>query len=94
MSGRSTSKSRIDDGVLRLHLNRPDKRNAIDDSMVAAMIDSVDAAGRDEAVRAIVLSGEGDHFCSGFDIVSRNAEDGTGRGSGASSGACRRRPTG
>ncbi len=64
-----------DDGVLRLHLNRPDKRNALNDSMVAAMIDSIEAAGRDEAVRVIVISGAGDHFCSGFDIVSRNAGD-------------------
>jgi 2-(1,2-epoxy-1,2-dihydrophenyl)acetyl-CoA isomerase len=63
-----------DDGVLRLHLNRPDKRNALTDSMVAAMIDAIDSAGRDEAVRVIVISGAGDHFCSGFDIVSRNAE--------------------
>jgi 2-(1,2-epoxy-1,2-dihydrophenyl)acetyl-CoA isomerase len=62
------------EGVLRLHLNRPDKRNALTDSMVAAMIDSIDAAGRDEAVRVIVISGAGDHFCSGFDIVSRNAD--------------------
>jgi 2-(1,2-epoxy-1,2-dihydrophenyl)acetyl-CoA isomerase len=63
------------DGVLRLHLNRPDKRNALTDSMVAAMIDAIDAAGRDEAVRVIVISGAGDHFCSGFDIVSRNADN-------------------
>ena len=41
------------------------------------MIDSIDAAGRDEAVRVILISGAGDHFCSGFDIVSRNADDGT-----------------
>ena len=65
-----------DGGVLRLHLNRPDKRNALNDSMVAAMIDAIEAAGRDEAVRVIVISGAGDHFCSGFDIVSRNAGDG------------------
>jgi 2-(1,2-epoxy-1,2-dihydrophenyl)acetyl-CoA isomerase len=41
--------------------------------MVAAMIAAVDAAERDEAVRAILLSGAGDHFCGGFDIVARNA---------------------
>ena len=63
-------------GELRLHLNRPDKRNALSDAMVAAMIDAIEAAGRDEAVRVIVISGAGDHFCSGFDIVSRNAGDG------------------
>ncbi|MCU1462873.1 MAG: Enoyl-CoA hydratase/isomerase [Acidimicrobiales bacterium] len=60
-------------GVLRLELDRPDTRNALTDEVVAGLIDHVDAAGRDETVRVIVLSGAGDHFCSGFDIVARNA---------------------
>jgi 2-(1,2-epoxy-1,2-dihydrophenyl)acetyl-CoA isomerase len=66
---------RIDreDGVLRLHLDKPDKRNALDDDMVATLIAEVEAAGMDEAVRSILLTAEGEHFCSGFDIVSRNA---------------------
>ncbi|HEX6238186.1 MAG TPA: enoyl-CoA hydratase-related protein [Acidimicrobiales bacterium] len=63
---------RRDDGVLRLHLDKPAKRNALDDAMVATLIDEVDAAGRDEAVRAILVTAEGEHFCSGFDIVGRN----------------------
>lgn len=63
------------DGVLRLHLDKPDKRNALDDDMVTTLIDEVDAAGRDEAVRAILVTAEGDHFCSGFDIVTRNADN-------------------
>jgi 2-(1,2-epoxy-1,2-dihydrophenyl)acetyl-CoA isomerase len=63
-------------GVLRVHLDKPAKRNALDDDMVAALIDAVESAGRDEAVRAIVLTGAGDHFCSGFDIVARNNEGG------------------
>ena len=61
------------DAVLRLTLDRPDKRNALDDVMVAGLVDAVDAAGRDERVRAIVLAGAGDHFCGGADIVARNA---------------------
>lgn len=61
-----------DAGVLRLTLDRPEKRNALDDGMVAALIDAVEAAGKDEAVRAILITGSGDHFCGGFDIVSRN----------------------
>jgi 2-(1,2-epoxy-1,2-dihydrophenyl)acetyl-CoA isomerase len=64
-------------GVLRVTLDRPDKRNALDDGMVAALIDTVESAGQDEAVRVILLAGAGDHFCGGFDIVSRN--DGVGR---------------
>jgi 2-(1,2-epoxy-1,2-dihydrophenyl)acetyl-CoA isomerase len=64
------------DGVLRLTLDRPDKRNAVDDAMMSGLIDSIDLAGRDEAVRVIVLAGEGKHFCSGADIVARNAPGG------------------
>ena len=64
-------------GVLRLELDRPEKRNALDDGMVAALIDTVDEAGRDEAVRVVMITGTGDHFCGGFDIVSRN--DAVGR---------------
>jgi 2-(1,2-epoxy-1,2-dihydrophenyl)acetyl-CoA isomerase len=63
----------LDGAVLRLTLDRPDKRNALDDVMVAGLIDAIDAAGRDERVRAIVLAGAGDHFCGGADIVARNA---------------------
>ena len=62
-----------DDGVLRLHLDKPAKRNALDDEMVATLTDEVVAAGRDEAVRSILVTAEGAHFCSGFDIVGRNA---------------------
>ena len=63
----------LDGAVLRLELDRPAKRNALDDTMVAGMVDALDAAGRDERVRCVVLSGAGDHFCGGADIVARNA---------------------
>ena len=65
-----------DDSVLRVVLDKPAKRNALDDEMCAAMIAAVDEAGRDEAVRAILLTGAGDHFCGGFDIFTRNAAGG------------------
>ena len=66
-------------GVLRLTLERPEKRNALDDGMVSALIAAVDAAGQDETVRVIMLSGAGDHFCGGFDIVGRNQPGGSGQ---------------
>lgn len=62
----------FDDGVLRLTIDRPDKRNALTDEIVSGLIDAISSAGVDESVRAIVISGNGEHFCSGFDIVSRN----------------------
>ena len=74
----SLDATRDDRGALVLRLNRPDKRNAIDDEMMLALIDAVAAAGTDESVRVIVIEGAGDHFCSGADIVARNAS--TARG--------------
>jgi 2-(1,2-epoxy-1,2-dihydrophenyl)acetyl-CoA isomerase len=64
------------DQVLRLTIDLAARRNALDDVVLGAMIDAIDAAGRDEDVRVIVISGEGPDFCSGFDIVSRNAAGG------------------
>lgn len=69
----------LDGGVLHLTIDRPEKRNSLTDEVVTAMIDSVTEAGRDEAVRVIVVAGTGDHFCSGFDLVSRNRGGGRPR---------------
>jgi 2-(1,2-epoxy-1,2-dihydrophenyl)acetyl-CoA isomerase len=64
---------RDDRGVLTLRLDRPDKRNAIDEETMLALVDALEAARTDDAVRAIVLEGAGDHFCGGADIIARNA---------------------
>ena len=65
--------------VLEFEIDRSQKRNALTDPIVAAMIDALSAAGPDESVRVILISGAGDHFCAGFDIVGRNAGDGRPR---------------
>ena len=57
----------ISDGILRIRLDRPERRNAINDTMMDGLIAAVDTAGRDEDVRAIHISGSGDHFCGGAD---------------------------
>jgi 2-(1,2-epoxy-1,2-dihydrophenyl)acetyl-CoA isomerase len=62
-----------DGPVLRITFDRPSKRNSFTDDMVAALASAVEAAGNDESVRAVLLTGTGEHFCAGFDIVSRNA---------------------
>jgi 2-(1,2-epoxy-1,2-dihydrophenyl)acetyl-CoA isomerase len=59
--------------VLRLRLDRPDRRNAVTDDMVLALIDTIEAAGSDESIRVIALSATGEHFCSGFDLAGRGA---------------------
>jgi len=57
--------------VLRIELDRPERRNAVTDPIVYALVDTIDAAGSDEHVRVIHLTGNGDHFCSGFDLGER-----------------------
>jgi len=63
------------DGVLRVTLDRPKRRNAIDDTMAAALIGYLEDAQNDEAVRCIRIAGAGDDFCSGFDLATRGAGD-------------------
>ena len=60
-----------DGAVLRLRFDSP-RRNALDDATVAALIMQLEAAGQDDGVRVVTLSGTGDDFCSGFDLVGRN----------------------
>jgi len=57
------------DGVAWLRLNRPDRRNALNDTLVAALGDALDAVARDDAIRAVVLAGAGRHFCAGADLA-------------------------
>jgi 2-(1,2-epoxy-1,2-dihydrophenyl)acetyl-CoA isomerase len=61
----------IDGAVLRVRLDRPDRRNALTDEVVDALIDTIEAGGNDDTVRVIALSGTGDSFCSGFDLGTR-----------------------
>lgn len=64
-----------DGAVLRLRIDRPDRRNSLTDDIVLAMTDAIEAAGGDEEVRVIALSASGDHFCSGFDLGTRGGGD-------------------
>lgn len=63
-----------DGAVLRLRLQRPEKRNSLTREMLAQLIASIENAPDNEGVRVIVLSGQGEHFCSGMDLTAVNAE--------------------
>ena len=65
--------------VLQLRLDRPQRRNAMTDHMVDALIGTIEAAGSDESIRVIELTGTGEHFCSGFDLGQRGGEPETPR---------------
>ena len=63
-----TIKVEMSDGVATITLNRPESLNALNATMRGELLAAVKAAGRDEAVRAVVLTGEGRGFCSGADL--------------------------
>lgn len=60
----------IEDGVADVRLARPDKLNALDPAMFAALIDAIERLGQEGGLRAVVLSGEGHGFCAGLDMAS------------------------
>lgn len=58
-----------DQGLVRvLTLNRPEKRNALNDALIAAMNDALRDADTNEELRSIVIRGAGKDFCSGADL--------------------------
>lgn len=58
----------VNEGVLHLTLNRPDVFNAFNDTQSYELQDALKAAGKDESIRVVVLSGAGKAFCSGQDL--------------------------
>ncbi|MDH4041314.1 MAG: enoyl-CoA hydratase [Gammaproteobacteria bacterium] len=58
------------DGVLVLTLNRPEKKNAINNAMWVALREAFSAAAADPTVRCVLLRGAGEHFCAGVDLAS------------------------
>jgi len=69
-------------GVADVRLNRVEKLNALDQAMFEALIETGRALGKDRALRAVVLSGEGRAFCAGLDFASFMAMSGDGDGAG------------
>ena len=61
----------VDGGVLRVRLDRVERRNSLTDETVNALIETIERAGLDESIRVIALRGTGPDFCSGFDLGTR-----------------------
>src|SRR5262245_37876505 len=64
-------------GRLRvLRLNRPDRKNALNNDLFAAITDEVRGAAHDDDVWALAITGNGDAFCSGLDLDASAAVGG------------------
>jgi enoyl-CoA hydratase/carnithine racemase len=61
---------RIEDRVLTLTLNRPDKMNSFTVEMANELVDAFNRASEDDAVGAIVVTGAGKAFCAGMDLTA------------------------
>jgi enoyl-CoA hydratase/carnithine racemase len=67
----------IDRGVADVTLNRPDKRNALDNAMFTAIAEAGERLKTEPGLRAVVLSGAGASFCAGHDFASFQAMTGS-----------------
>lgn len=63
-------RSELAEGILRLTFARPKRLNAIDLPTMNALSEAVKAAGTDDRVRTIVVTGEGKAFCTGADLAA------------------------
>ena len=68
----ATVLSRLDDAVVTVELNRPDRLNPLDESTRRALADALHAAAADPAVKAVVLTGAGRAFCVGQDLSAES----------------------
>ncbi|MGI8926673.1 MAG: crotonase/enoyl-CoA hydratase family protein [Tepidiformaceae bacterium] len=71
----------IEDRILTITLDRPEKLNAFTEQMRDEMVDAFDRADGDDDVRAVIVTGRGRGFCAGADLSSgERAFDNRARG--------------
>jgi 2-(1,2-epoxy-1,2-dihydrophenyl)acetyl-CoA isomerase len=69
----------VKDGVATLTLNRPDRLNALGDTLREDLLDAVTRTAADPDVRVMVLTGAGKGFCAGGDVKAMNENRQSGR---------------
>jgi methylglutaconyl-CoA hydratase len=60
----------VEESIARITLNRPNKRNALDDEIVSEFKHALRLTAADAGVRVVVVAGAGKDFCSGADLAS------------------------
>jgi 2-(1,2-epoxy-1,2-dihydrophenyl)acetyl-CoA isomerase len=61
------------DGVLRITLDRPSRKNSLDLPSLRRILAALETAATDDTLRVVVLASNGPDFCSGADWVASNA---------------------
>ncbi|RIK04677.1 MAG: enoyl-CoA hydratase, partial [Acidobacteria bacterium] len=62
----------VDDGILRITLDRPARMNAVTAATLEAVADAFEKHAGDDAVRVAVLTGTGRAFCTGADLAGKD----------------------
>ncbi len=67
------------DGIMRLTMNDPARRNALSDAMMGSLSGALASAAQDKAVKVIIIAAKGPAFCAGHDLkeitAARSADD-------------------
>jgi methylglutaconyl-CoA hydratase len=58
----------VEQGIARVTLNRPEKRNALDAELITEVREALRSSARDENARVVLITGAGADFCSGADL--------------------------
>lgn len=85
----------VQDGIAVMTLNRPERRNAINRSLLVHLFDAIDEVAANPQIRVAILTGKGVSFCSGIDLAVIGSENlfdprGDGRDFPEVIGACRK----
>lgn len=61
---------RVNAGIAHIILNRPEKRNALNPELIAALGEALASSSQDAAVQVVLIAGAGKDFCAGLDLVA------------------------
>src|ERR1044071_4884931 len=64
----------LEDGIKRITINRPERRNAVDTETIALLHEAIQRSAED-ASRVVILTGAGDAFCAGADLQISDGRD-------------------
>jgi enoyl-CoA hydratase/carnithine racemase len=73
MSAFETILTAVEDGIMTITLNRPDRMNAFTPLMMKELIAAFDVADADDDVRAVIMTGGGRAYCAGADLGTGGA---------------------
>ena len=69
-----------DEGILSLTMNNPKNRNALSESMMSILTNTINQASTDQDIKVIIISAQGPVFCAGHDLkemtAARDSDDG------------------